>query len=123
MLVGAYGTTSGGNAGAGVAYVYDLTNLNSISSAQTLITASDGAANDNFGYSVAVSGTLAVVGATGKTVSGLSAAGKVYAFDVTDPASPTAWTTNIPDPAPIAGAYFGSAVALSGKQAVIGASG
>ena len=43
---------------------------------QGTLTASDGAAHDNFGYSVAVSGSTAVVGAYGKN----SSTGAAYVF-------------------------------------------
>jgi FG-GAP repeat len=52
------------------------------------ITASDGAASGFFGYGGAVSGTLAVIGACGKTVGGNTGQGAAYVFDISNPSSP-----------------------------------
>jgi trimeric autotransporter adhesin len=92
---------------------------------QAELTALDGAANDHFGYSVAISGdgSTALVGAPYHTVSGNSNQGVVYAFTF----SAGSWTQQ-PDLTASDGAfgdYFGSSVALSnnGTTALIGALG
>ncbi len=46
----------------------------------TELTESDGAAGDDFGYAVAVSGTTAFVGDPGKTIGANSSQGAVYVF-------------------------------------------
>ena len=64
----------GSNSGTGAAYVF--VRSGTTWSQQTELTASDGAAGDEFGASVAISGTTVVVGAFGKN----SKAGAAYVF-------------------------------------------
>ena len=61
-VVGAYRRNVDGNANVGVAYVFTKDSDDAWSQAATL-TASDGAANDEFGISVAIDGNTIVVGA------------------------------------------------------------
>ncbi|MSQ08671.1 MAG: hypothetical protein EXR44_05165, partial [Dehalococcoidia bacterium] len=84
---------------------------------QQKLTASDGAANDFFGYSVAVSGDTAVVGAWGDD----SAKGSAYVFT----RSGSTWTQQQKLTASDGAAidYFGYSVAVSGDTAVVGAYG
>ena len=79
------------------------------------LTASDGAANDQFGYSVALSGSTAVVGAVGKN----SDTGAAYVFV----RSGTTWSQQAKLTASDAAAndMFGSSAALSGTTALVGA--
>ncbi|MCP4373696.1 MAG: hypothetical protein GY797_37185, partial [Deltaproteobacteria bacterium] len=87
------------------------------------LTASDGAAGDNFGRSVAISGDTVVAGATGEDDSG-SSSGAAYVFvkpgsgwaDMTQAAKLTA-----SDGA--AGERLGLSVAVSGDTVVAGALG
>ncbi len=71
---------------------------------------------DNFGHSVAISGTNALVG-TPYDATGASNAGSAYLFDTTS--GSTHQTFN--DPTPSAGDFFGWSVAISGNNALIGA--
>ncbi len=107
-LVGAYGNNS--NTGAAYVFVRSGTSW----SQQAELTAADGAANDNFGQSVALSGTTALVGANGH-----NNAGAAYVFV----RSRASWSQQAELTASdgAAGAYFGYAVALSGNSAVVGA--
>jgi len=86
-------------------------------SQQAKLTAADAAANDSFGWSVAVSGSTAVVGAYGKN----SNTGAAYVFT----RSGSTWSQRAKltaaDAAP--SAYFGYMVALSGSTVVVGAPG
>ena len=84
---------------------------------QAELTASDGAASDDFGYSVAVSGTTAVVGAWGRH----SATGAAYVFGE----SANTWTQQAELTASDGAASddFGYSVAVSGTTAVVGAYG
>ncbi len=86
--------------------------------AEVKITASDGAADDRFGDSVAVSGDYVVVGAYGDNDAG-SNSGSAYIFK----RNGTAWTEqakiNASDGA--AGDCFGCSVAISGDYAIVGA--
>ncbi len=87
-MVGAWGDTVGGNAGQGAAYVYAEPNTGWVSTTQTAkFTASDGAANDQFGLAVAISAETdtVVVGARFATVGGNYEQGAAYVF--TEPAS------------------------------------
>ncbi|MES2773155.1 MAG: hypothetical protein V4722_03170 [Bacteroidota bacterium] len=78
-IAGAYNKTVSGHTNRGKAYIY---NYNGSTWAQvgTGITASDGAVNDCFGFSVSISGNNAIVGAYGKDVGVYDAQGKAYIF-------------------------------------------
>jgi hypothetical protein len=73
IVVGAQNDDDNGNI-SGAAYIYDLDGSNEIK-----ITASDGAANDRFGYSVSVGNGRIVVGANG---AANSSGGAAYIFDL-----------------------------------------
>ena len=76
MLVGADGDTENGSF-SGSAYVFDA-----VTGAELhKLVPSDGAPEDYFGFSVALSGTTAVIGAFGDDDKG-SFAGAIYLFDV-----------------------------------------
>ena len=111
------GKTVGGQTDAGAVYVF--TRSGTSWSQQAELTASDAAANDGFGSSVALSGDTALVGAAGKTVGGQSDAGAVYVFT----RSGTSWTQQAELTASdaAAGDNFGCSVALSGDTALVGA--
>ena len=97
---------------SGSAYVFDVTTGNQLFKLLPL----DGATEDFFGSSVAISGNLAVIGALEDDDNG-SASGSAYAFDVTT-------GQQIFKLLPSDGAnqdIFGVSVALSGNLAVIGA--
>ncbi|WP_282421188.1 MYXO-CTERM sorting domain-containing protein [Polyangium sp. 15x6] len=97
-------------------YPVEIDPLVAVQQAQLL--ASDGAALDYFGYSVALSGDMALVGAYGHDESG-GASGAAYVFV----RSSGAWTQQAKllanDGA--AGDSFGYSVALSGDTAIVGA--
>jgi hypothetical protein len=78
---------------------------------------SDGGASDTFGYSVAISGSTAVVGATGKN----SYKGAAYVFV----RSGATWTQQAELTASGAEPWdvFGNSVAISGSTALVGAYG
>jgi hypothetical protein len=80
--------------------------------ASIILTASDGACRDRFGWDVALSrdGDIALIGAYGKTVNGFKAAGGAYIFT----RSGDSWTQVAALTATDAGAYnyFGDSVAL-----------
>lgn len=76
-------------------------------------------AGESFGGAIAVDGDTLLVGATGAIVNGIST-GEAYLFSL----SRGALIATVSSPAtPLAFAGFGSAVALSGKRALIGAPG
>jgi len=77
-------------------------------------------ASDRFGYSVAISGDYAIVGADLEDDAGGSSSGKAYIFDVTTGAllhtldNPNAYSTSASD-------VFGRSVAIDGNYAIVGA--
>ncbi|WP_282416490.1 hypothetical protein [Polyangium sp. 15x6] len=87
---------------------------------QAKVLASDGAGADYFGYSVALSGDTALVGAYNDADKGTSS-GSVYAFE----RSGATWTqqTKLLASDGAEGDYFGHSVALSGDTALVGAYG
>lgn len=86
---------------------------------QAELTASDGIYNDTFGYSAAVNGSTAVIGAPFRTVGANQAQGTVYVFS----GSGGTWTqqAELISSDGEAGDIFGNSVALDGSTAVIGA--
>lgn len=97
---------------SGAAYLFDTA-----SGSQTLkLVPADGAMNDEFGFSVAVSGNTALVGSVHDDDHG-SNSGSAYLFDTTSGVQVTKLTAD--DAAPEA--RFGSAVALMGAIAIVGA--
>ena len=92
---------------------------------QQKLTASDSDAGDQFGYSVAVFGNTAIVGAPQADVTGGITAGAVYIFtrDPTDVSDPWTELQKLEGLDPAIGDVFGSAVSLVGDIAVIGAPG
>ncbi|APR75713.1 Fibronectin type III domain protein [Minicystis rosea] len=111
-LVGAYGKASL----TGAAYVF--VRSGSVWAQQQKLTASDGAPNDSFGFSVAVSGDAAVVGAYQDGDNGTNS-GSAYVFA----RSGSVWSQQqkliASDPA--ANESFGISVAVSSDTAMIGA--
>ena len=89
-----------------------------VHAAEVKITASDGAADDYFGASVAISGDYAVVGACWDDDAG-SSSGSAYIFK----RDGTAWTEQAKITASdgVAWDCFGWSVAISGDYAVVGA--
>jgi len=114
-VIGAYSEATGGS-DAGAAYVF--TRSGGAWTQQAKLLASDAQANDYFGYSVAVSGDTAVIGAYAEDTGG-STAGAAYVFTRTG----GSWTQQAKLMASDAQAsdFFGASVAVSGDTAVIGA--
>ncbi|MFN9970629.1 MAG: FG-GAP repeat protein, partial [Phycisphaerae bacterium] len=83
------------------------------------LTASDGAANDQFGNQVALSGDTAVVGAYRDDAGANTDQGSAYIFT----RSGTTWTqqAKLTDFDGAAGDMFGYSVATFGETAVVGA--
>ena len=106
---------AGSNSGS--AYVFDCSSFPCVQVSK--LTASDAAGGDQFGFSVAVSGTTAVVGAFGNDDAG-SSSGSAYFFDLsscgaacTEDGKLTAADAAVLD-------LFGFSVAVSGTTAVVG---
>ena len=88
-VVGAYGEDDGGTTGNGAAYVF--TRTGGVWTQQQKLLAADVANNDQFGWSVALSGDTALVGARSESDSGTTANGAVYVFE-----APAATPTPVP---------------------------
>jgi nucleoside-specific outer membrane channel protein Tsx len=110
-----------GPAGNGLGVAYVFVENGGEWSQQAELEASDGAAGENFGCSVAVSGSTAVVGAADHTVGPNQDQGAVYVFA---PSGGT-WTQQAELTASDGGANdeFGNSVAVSSSMAVVGAPG
>jgi hypothetical protein len=117
VIVGApFDDTAAGNAGS--VYLYDLANGNSTVPVFAWSNPS-GAAAESFGFSVAISGTQAVVG-TPFAHTGASAAGRAYVFDVAGESADTPIAI-LNNPSPAANDVFGKSVAISGDRVLVGA--
>jgi hypothetical protein len=110
-IVGAHGHAKN----AGRAYVFTKTPTGWKQSAE--LKGPDTVADDEFGASMAISGTTAVVGAPGHA----KAAGRAYVFTKTGAGWKQAAELKGSDS--VAGDYFGDSLATSGTSAVVGASG
>jgi hypothetical protein len=86
---------------------------------QAELSRADAGASDCFGCSAAVSGGTALIGAYGKTVANQFEVGAAYVYTQ----SGTTWSqeAELSDPDSVQSDCFGSAVALSGDVAVVGA--
>ncbi len=115
VVVGADHDDPGAVTDAGSAYVFDASTGNLVATLNKPVPA----VNDGFGYSVAISGNLAVVGTWGDDPGGLTDAGSAYVFNATT----GALVTTLNNPAPTANDWFGWSVAISGNLAVAGAFG
>ena len=115
VVVAATGDDDGGS-GSGSAYVLRTTDGGATYVEVAKLTASDAAAGDAFGRSVAIDGSTIVVGAYYKS----SGTGAVYIFSTTD-----GWTTHTEIKLTAADAaandYFGESVAIDGATVVVGA--
>ncbi len=108
IIVGARGDDDNGGS-SGSVYVYDLDGSNEVK-----ITASDGAANDHFGYSVAVGDSKIAVGAYGDG----NLSGSVYVYDLDG-------SNEVKITASDGAGYdlFGHSVAVAGSKIIVGAHG
>jgi hypothetical protein len=101
---------------SGSAYLFDVASGNQLSK----LTASDAAAYDTFGYAVAISGNIVIVGAYGDDNVGGIYDGAAYLFDVSDPNNPvqtSKFTASDVRPDDV----FGTSVSISGDRAIVGA--
>ena len=113
IVVGADGNTVGSNADQGSAYIFDLDG-NQLG----IITASDGAAGDQFGFSVAVGSGRIVVGATYDDFGSNPNQGSAYIFDL-DGNEVGILTAS--DAASSDISNFGNSVAVGSGKIVVGA--
>ena len=119
VVVGAYQDDTGA-INAGSAYVYDLSSATPTLPLATLNNPNP-AADDRFGYSVAISGTRVVVGASLDDTGAINA-GSAYVYDLSS-AMPAVPVQTLNNPTPAAYDYFGASVAVSDTRVVVGAYG
>lgn len=114
-VVGALNQTVDGREFQGAAYVFVRSGSNWVE--QEVLIAADGAARDNFGYSVAIDGERVIIGAPGDNFPA-SDEGSAYVYL----RSGTVWNQEVKLGAgdPNGGAQFGSSVAISGLTAAVG---
>ena len=115
-IVGAFGDDDNGGS-SGSAYLFDIATGDQIAK----LLAKDGAQSDLFGASVAISGTVAIVGAPHDDDNGTDS-GSAYLFDISDPANPVQIAKLLPNDG-AQGDLFGVSVAISGAIAIVGARG
>jgi hypothetical protein len=108
-LVGAYGS---GGSYAGEAYIYEKDEVSCSWNEVAKLTASDGADENYFGWSVAFGVNIALVGAEGATPNGA-----VYVFEREE--SSGNWVQKHKLTGSSA-TWFGSSIAVSGNLAIIG---
>jgi hypothetical protein len=116
-LVASYLAAVGGNASQGAVYVYTRKDGEWVQ--DDILTASDGQPHDWFGYSVALRGDTAIIGATGVYVGNHDDQGAAYVFTRND-AGEWIEATKLTAAGGIAGEWFGFSVALGDDTAIIG---
>jgi hypothetical protein len=117
MVLGAYKDDVGSNVDQGSAYVFERQGDQWVEKAK--LTASDGAAADEFGVATAIAGKTIVVSARGDDVGGNVEQGSVYVFE----RQGGIWVEQQKLIASDGGAgdIFGESIALNGSTLVIGA--
>ncbi|TAK04024.1 hypothetical protein EPO34_02605 [Patescibacteria group bacterium] len=118
-VVGAFFDAVNGNTGQGSAYVF--VRSGGVWTQQQKLVATDGAADDQFGSAVAISGNTIVVGSFFHAVSGRSAQGAAYVFV----RSGGVWTQQqmLIASDGVASDFLGRSVAIDGDSVVAGADG
>ena len=113
-IVGAIGNDDNGD-DSGAAYLFDAATGRQIAK----LLPDDGAALDRFGFSVAITNAIAIVGARYANDNGDNS-GSAYLFDISDPENATQIAKLLPDDG-VANDEFGRSVAISGSIAIVGA--
>jgi hypothetical protein len=116
IVVGA----DGDNSKRGSVYVFRTSDGGATYGQVAKLTADDAAANDQFGYSVAIAGGTVVVGAPNYWTSG---SGSVYVFRTSDGGATYAQVAKLTAADAAASDYFGYSVAIDGATIVVGAQG
>jgi hypothetical protein len=112
VVIGASNEAPFGISEAGAAYIE-----NSTTGAMLRIVSPSPQVTGLFGYSVAASGNVVLVGAPGESANGAGSSGNAYLFN----ASSGALLQTFTSPEGEVGGAFGNSVALSGNFAVVGA--
>jgi len=115
-IVGAYLEDDAGGSSSGKAYIFD-TGTGALLHTLDNPNAYGGSSFDSFGYSVAISGNYAIVGAYQEDADGVSNGGKAYIFNVVD----GSLLHTLSDPFDATNDNFGWSVGISGNYAIVGA--
>jgi hypothetical protein len=118
IVVGALGATIDGQSDQGAAYVFTKSGSSWTQAAE--LTASDGVANDLFGYSVSISGNTVVSGAPGNVGADNIGAAYMFAKPVSGWKNMTQ-SAKVTQPGIVSNTLFGREVAISGNTVVVGA--
>ena len=114
-LAGAYNARVNGHSGQGAAYIF--TNSNGTWTEAQKLTASDGAANANFGNAVALDSTRALIGADVSTVGNNTSQGKAYLFEESNSNWSQSYALVASDGA--TDDFFGAALTLDGPTLLV----
>jgi hypothetical protein len=117
VAVGAYQDDTGAS-NTGTVYVYDISSPTPATPVFVINNPSP-QSQDEFGYSLAMSGDLLAVGSV-KNNTGAEDAGSVYVYNLAAP-TPGALVQVLDNPEPGIGDWFGHAVSISGNRVVVGA--
>ena len=122
-LVGAANDDIGSNTNQGSAYLFrNLDTASGTVNENAKLIASDGAADDNFGISVSLSGNMALVGAAYDDIGSNSNQGSAYLFRNLDTASGTVnESIKLLASDGAAGDQFGLSASLDGDHLIVGA--
>jgi len=106
----------------GAVYVFRMSNGGATYNQVNKLTASDAAANDYFGYSVAIDGSTIVVGAMYDGDGGYGS-GAAYVFSTSDGGATYDQLAKLTASDASLGDWFGTSVAIAGDTVVVGAGG
>ena len=118
-LFGATFDDHGGISDAGSAYVFERSGATWTQRAK-LTAGRDAAANDLFGWSIALDGARALIGSVGHDARGLADAGSAYVFDLDTGNNRWKQVQKLTASDASFDFYFGWSVALDGDRAVVG---
>jgi FG-GAP repeat len=122
VAVGAYDDDIGGKSNQGSAYLYERDQGGSSNWGQVKkLVASDGAVNDEFGVSIAISGNVVVVGAHFDDIGSHMWQGSAYLYE-RDQGGSSIWgqVKKLVASDGVANDFFGISVAISGNMVVVG---
>jgi len=122
VIIGAFGLDDGPLYGSGAVYVFRFNSKLGLWEQTQKLTSSDNSAGDQFGFSVALHGTKALVGAVGSDDLGENS-GSVYFFKYNFQEEQWVEEQKLLQPDGQPGDKFGRAVALEESRAVIGSPG
>jgi hypothetical protein len=118
VVIGARYADTVGIGNTGVAYVF--VRSSGVWNLQQKLTAVDAAFNDDFGWSVAVSGNTVLVGARDRDTGAKADTGAAYVFVRSGASWAMQQILSVPEISAIAEDHFGESVAVSGNTALVG---